>query len=77
MGRLDIDEGSVHDTFVRHIPHGADPLFQPPYPPDGRWQRGGIVAAWYFADEPATAWAGLPAPIPAMSRWAACQEDSE
>src|SRR5699024_9836646 len=35
----------------------ADPLYQPPHPADGRWQHGGVVAAWYFADEPDTAWA--------------------
>jgi RES domain-containing protein len=54
---LDVDTGSLHDVFVRHIPHGADPLYQPPEPADGRWQRGATVGAWYFADEPDTAWA--------------------
>jgi len=54
---LDVDEDSIHDVFVRHIPHGADPLYWPPDPPDGRWQHGGTIAAWYLADEPATAWA--------------------
>lgn len=57
MPALDVDTGSVHDVFVRHIPHGADPLYQPPEPADGRWQRGATVRAWYFADEPDTAWA--------------------
>lgn len=57
MSSLDVDEGAVHGVFVRHIPRNADPLYQPPDPPDGRWQHGGVVAAWYFADESATAWA--------------------
>ena len=76
MSSLDVDTGSVHDTFVRHIPHGGDPLYQPPEPTDGRWQRGTTVAAWYLADEPDTAWVewyralagtGLP-PTQAMPR---------
>jgi len=54
---LDIDTGSVHGVFVRHIPDGGDPLYEPPEPADGRWQRGATVAAWYLADEPDTAWA--------------------
>jgi hypothetical protein len=54
---LDVDAGTVRDVFVRHIPHGADPLHQPSHPADGRWQRGRLIEAWYFADEPGTAWA--------------------
>lgn len=54
---LDVDAGTVHDVFVRHIPSGGDPLQIWPLPADGRWQRGAVVEAWYFADEPATAWA--------------------
>jgi len=42
---------------VRHIPDGGDPLYEPPVPADGRWQHGVVVAAWYLADEPDTAWA--------------------
>lgn len=57
MAALDVDVGAVRGVFVRHIPHGASPLYQPPDPADGRWQRGTAIAAWYFADEPATAWA--------------------
>ncbi len=57
MANLDVDEGPVSGIFVRHIPHNADPLYQPPDPADGRWQHGRVVAAWYLADEPATAWA--------------------
>jgi len=56
---LDVDVGAVHDVFVRHIAHGASPLYEPPDPADGRWQRGSVVEAWYLADEPDTAWAEL------------------
>lgn len=57
MTGLDAEHGVVHGVFVRHIPGGADPLYQAPDPADGRWQHGRVVAACYFADEPATAWA--------------------
>lgn len=57
MTSLDVDTGSVHDVFVRHVPQGGDPLYEPPEPADGRWQHGARIAAWYFADEPDTAWA--------------------
>ena len=57
MSGLDVDAGTVRDVFVRHIPHGADPLHQPSHPADGRWQRGRLIEAWYVADEPGTAWA--------------------
>lgn len=57
MPSLDVDVGAVHDDFVRHIPHGATPLYQPPHPADGRWRHGDVIEAWYFADEPPTAWA--------------------
>ena len=57
LSPLDVDTGSIHDFFVRHIPHGGDPFYQPSEPADGRWQHGATVAAWYFADEPDTAWA--------------------
>lgn len=76
MSSLDVDTGSVHGFFVRHIPHGGDPLYEPPEPADGRWQRGSSIAACYLADEPGTAWAewyralagtGLP-PVRAMPR---------
>ncbi len=52
-----MDVGAVHDVFVRHIPHGGNPLYRPPHPADGRWQHGNVIEAWYLADEPATAWA--------------------
>ncbi|WP_308466880.1 hypothetical protein [Rathayibacter soli] len=45
MPILDVDEGAVHGVFVRHIPHNADSFYQPPDPPDGRWQHGSVIAA--------------------------------
>ena len=57
MPLFDVDVGTVHDIFVRHIPHGARPLYEPPDAADGRWQRGGVIEAWYFSDGPDTAWA--------------------
>lgn len=57
MTTLDVDEDAIHRSFVRHIPGNADPLYQPPDPPDGRWQHGTVVEGWYFSDEPDTAWA--------------------
>lgn len=57
VSSLDVDDDVVHGTFVRHIPGNADPLHLPSDPADGRWQHGSVIGAWYFADEPATAWA--------------------
>lgn len=47
MLSLDVDTGSVHGVFVRHIPDG-DPLYEPSEPADGRWHtappsRRGII----------------------------------
>ncbi len=57
MALLDVDFDVVQGVFVCHIPHGADPLYRPPHPADGRWQHGHILEAFYLADAPATAWA--------------------
>lgn len=57
MPSPDVDDGPVEGVFVRHVPHGAHPLYEPPHAADGRWQHGSVVGAWYFADEPSTAWA--------------------
>jgi RES domain-containing protein len=54
---LDVDAGLVQASFYRHIPHGADPLYRPPDPADGRWQHGTVIEGWYLADTPETAWA--------------------
>lgn len=76
MPDLDVDEAPVCGRFVRHIPGGGDPLYQPPHPADNRWQRGAVIEAWYVADGEETAWAewyralagtGLP-PARAMPR---------
>src|SRR5690625_4449237 len=48
---------SVAGAWWRHIPGGADPLFRPDTPGDGRWQRGAAVEGLYLADEPGTTWA--------------------
>jgi RES domain-containing protein len=39
------------------VPHAADPLYRADPPSDGRWQRGEVVGALYFADSDETAWA--------------------
>jgi hypothetical protein len=54
---LDVDAGVVDASFYRHIPHDADPLYQPADPADGRWQHGAVIEGWYLADTPETAWA--------------------
>lgn len=54
---LDVDATQVNGTWWRHVPAGGDVLYKPEHPADGRWQRGAVVEAWYFADEPATVWA--------------------
>jgi RES domain-containing protein len=48
---------AIAGVWWRQIPHAADPLYRPDPPSDGRWQRGVVVAALYFADSEATAWA--------------------
>ena len=53
----DIEPVAVTGVWVRHLPAGGDPLWWPPEPPDGRWQRGRIVGGLYLADSADTAWA--------------------
>jgi len=48
---------SVGGVWWRHLPHDGDPLRYGDPPSDGRWQRGGVVPALYFAEKEATAWA--------------------
>jgi hypothetical protein len=48
MAGLDVDAGVVDASFYRHIPHDADPLYQPADPADGRWQHGAAVEGWYL-----------------------------
>jgi RES domain-containing protein len=48
---------SIGGVWWRHLPHGGEPLRHADPPADGRWQRGGVVGALYFASEEETAWA--------------------
>lgn len=48
---------AVDGIWWRQLPHGGDPLFRGDPPSDGRWQRGEVVGALYFADSEETAWA--------------------
>jgi RES domain-containing protein len=54
---VDIDVIDVKGTWWRQTPHGGDPLFRADPASDGRWQRGEVVGALYFADAEDTAWA--------------------
>jgi hypothetical protein len=54
---LDVDATSVSGTWFRHIPAGADVLYEAHEPADNRWQRGSVVEGLYFADSEDTAWA--------------------
>jgi RES domain-containing protein len=54
---MDIDRVPVAGTWWRHVPAGIDPLATGSPAGDGRWQRGGKVAAMYLADGEETAWA--------------------
>jgi len=54
---VDVDAVTVSGVWCRQTPHGGDPLYRADPPADGRWQRGDTVAALYFADTEATAWA--------------------
>ena len=47
----------VSGTWLRHTPMDSDPLYRPPVPADGRWQRGTVVEGVYFAAEETTVWA--------------------
>jgi RES domain-containing protein len=52
-----VDGVAVTNTWWRQVPAGRDPYDRPAPPPDGRWQRGSVVEALYFADSSQTAWA--------------------
>jgi len=54
---VDVDAIGVERIWWRQTPHGGDPLFRANPPADGRWQRGEVVSALYFADVEETAWA--------------------
>jgi RES domain-containing protein len=52
-----VERVSVAGAWWRQTPQGSDPLWLASPPSSGRWQRGGVVAAVYLADEENTAWA--------------------
>jgi RES domain-containing protein len=54
---LTVEAIDVHGVWWRQLPFGSDPLFRAEPPSDGRWQRGEVVGALYFADSEETAWA--------------------
>jgi hypothetical protein len=54
---LDVDPTSLSGVWWRHIPAGDDVHYEPPDPPNNRWQRGAVVGALYFADSEQTVWA--------------------
>jgi len=54
---LPVEPALVEGRWLRHVPHGADPLGRPDPPPDSRWQRGAVVPALYLADGEETVWA--------------------
>jgi RES domain-containing protein len=54
---LDVDAADAAGRWLRHVPHGADPVGRPEPAPDGRWQRGRIVPALYLARDQAGMWA--------------------
>jgi RES domain-containing protein len=47
----------VSGVWLRHAPANSDPLYRPPTPADGRWQRGSSVEGVYLAADEATVWA--------------------
>ena len=54
---MDVDAVVVQGVWWRQTPRGGDPLYRGQPPSDGRWQRGEVVGAFYFADSEETAWA--------------------
>jgi len=54
---IDVDSTAVTGIWWRQIPHRGKAFYRAPHPADGRWQRGEVVEAFYFADTADTAWA--------------------
>jgi len=54
---LDVDRIDVDGVWYRHLPHRGSVWWRSEPPPDGRRQRGTVVAGFYLADSPETAWA--------------------
>ncbi len=57
MPDLTVASVPVSGTWLRHTPLDSDPLYRPPTPADGRWQRGTVIEGIYLAAEEATVWA--------------------
>jgi RES domain-containing protein len=53
----DVDPVAVHGVWYRHVPHRGRVWWRADPPPSGRWQRGSVIAGFYLADSPETAWA--------------------
>jgi hypothetical protein len=54
---MDAPRVPMTGTWLRQIPAGSNPLYRPPTPADGRWQRGATIEGIYLAAEEATVWA--------------------
>jgi RES domain-containing protein len=54
---LDVDRFGVDGVWYRHVPHRGSVWWRSKPAPDGRWQRGSEIAAFYLADSRDTAWA--------------------
>lgn len=54
---LDVEPSRVQGVWWRHVVSGGDIWYWPDPAPDGRWQRGEVIGAFYAADSEETAWA--------------------
>ena len=54
---LAVEPVAVHGVWYRHVPHRGRVWWRSDPAPSGRWQRGSVVAGFYLADSPETAWA--------------------
>lgn len=53
----ELDPVAVQGVWYRHVPHRGRVWWRADPPPSGRWQRGSVIAGFYLADSPETAWA--------------------
>lgn len=54
---LEVDPVRVRGVWYRHVPHRGRVWWWADPPPNGRWQRGSVVAGFYLADSRETGWA--------------------
>ncbi len=54
---LDVEPCRVRGVWWRHVVSAGDIWYWPDPAPDGRWQRGEVIGAFYAADSEETAWA--------------------